>query len=108
MNEMMTLLPEIYKSGIYKKYASSIFEYASKFGGIPKSTVEKRLRLERHLHDKPALKAAIGDVGVNKVSMIATLANAETDEMFADADCGSIGTEADPYVASGADCRTGS
>jgi hypothetical protein len=84
LNEMMIILPKIYESGIYKKYASSIFEYASKFGGIPGSTVEKRLRLEKHLADKPALKVAINDVGVHKVAMVATIATAETDKMYAD------------------------
>jgi len=83
-NEMLAILPEIYKSGIYKKYASSIVEYAGKYGGIPKSTVEKRLRIEKHLQDKPKLREAIKNVGLNKVAMVATLATPETEEAFVD------------------------
>jgi hypothetical protein len=83
-NRMLLILPEIYESGIWKKYAKSIYEYAGRFGGISGSAVEKRLRLERHLQDKPALRAAIGDVGINKVALVATMATAKTDEIFAD------------------------
>lgn len=83
-NEMLAILPQIYKSGIYKKYASTIVEYAGKYGAISRSAVETRLRLEPNLDGKPHLKAAIKEVGVNKVAMIAKLATPETDEMFAD------------------------
>ncbi|MFH1533664.1 MAG: hypothetical protein ABID64_01925 [Nitrospirota bacterium] len=69
---------------LHKKYATSIFEYAAKFGGLSRSAVETRLRLEPNLADKPHLKAAIKEVGVNKVAMIARLATPETDEIFAD------------------------
>ena len=75
LHQLLAILPEIYESRIYKKYASSIFEYASKFGGIPRSSVEKRLRLEKHLENRPILKEAIEDVGVNKVAMVATPAD---------------------------------
>lgn len=84
LNEMLAILPEIHKSGIWKKHASSIVEYAGKFGGIPKSAVLKRLRLEKHLEDKPALKDAIRTAGVHKVDMIARLATPKTDTAFAD------------------------
>ena len=83
-NELLAILPEIYNSGIYKKYASSIFEYAAKFGGLSNSSVEKRLRIEKHLKDKPKLREAIKEVGINKVSMVATLATPETEEAFVD------------------------
>ncbi|MFH1284342.1 MAG: HNH endonuclease signature motif containing protein [Candidatus Peregrinibacteria bacterium] len=83
-NRMLLILPEIYESRIYKKYASSIVEYAGKFGGISKTAVEKRLRLEKYLENKPVLKAAICEVGIHKVSLIATLATPETEEIFAD------------------------
>ena len=83
-NELLALLPQIYEKGIYKKYCSSIVEYAGKYGDIAKSTVIKRLRLERNLEDKPCLKAAIQKVGIHKVAMVANLANAKTDEAFAD------------------------
>ena len=83
-NRMLAILPEIYKSGIYKKYAGSIVEYAGRFGDIAGTTVIKRLRLERNLEDKPFLKAAIGKVGVHKVALVAKIATSETDKAFAE------------------------
>src|SRR3989339_994630 len=83
-NKMLIILPEIYKSGIYKKYAGSIFEYAGKYGDIAKTTVIKRLRLEKNLENKKYLRAAIEKVGVHKVAMVAKLATAETDKAFAE------------------------
>ena len=84
LNEMLAILPEIHKSGIWKPHASSIIEYAGKFGGISKSAVLKRLRLEKHLENKPALTNAIRTAGVHKVDMVARLATVWTDAMFAD------------------------
>ncbi|MBI2634533.1 HNH endonuclease [Candidatus Peregrinibacteria bacterium] len=83
-NEMLEILPDIFNSGIYKKYFPTIIEYAGKLGGIPKSTVLKRLNLEKHLENKPKLKEAIGKVGIHKVAMVATIATPETDAAFAD------------------------
>jgi len=83
-NKMLMILPEIYNSGIYKKYAGSIVEYAGKFGDIATTTVIKRLRLERNLEGKPYLNAAIEKVGVHKVAMVAKLATSETDKAFAE------------------------
>jgi len=83
-NEMLAILPAIYKSRIYKKYASSIVEYAGKYGDISRSTVLKRLRLEDKLSTKPHLKAAIKEVGIHKVAMVASIATPETDALFAD------------------------
>src|SRR3989339_1108047 len=83
-NKMLMILPEIYKTEIYKKYAGSIFEYAGKFGDIAKTTVIKRLRLEKNLENKYYLNAAIEKVGVHKVSMVAKLATPETDKAFAE------------------------
>ena len=56
-NRLLLILPNIYESGIYKKYATDIYEYAGRFGGISKSAVDKRLRLEKHLEGKPCLRA---------------------------------------------------
>ena len=84
LNRMLLILPEIYESGIWKKYASDIYEYAGRYGGIGRSSVEKRLRLERHLDGKPCLKAAIEKVGVGKVALVASLASSTNEKMFAD------------------------
>ncbi|MEK7837219.1 MAG: hypothetical protein AAB328_04470, partial [candidate division NC10 bacterium] len=83
-NKMLAILPEIYESGIWKKYAGSIEEYAGKYGDIAKTTVIKRLRLEENLKDKPCLKAAIATVGVHKVALIAKIATPETDKIMAE------------------------
>ena len=83
-NEMAAMLPAIYRSGIYKKYAPDIFEYAGRYGKIGRTTVGKRLKLEKHLVDKPFLKESIKKVGVHKVAFVASLATAETDRAFAD------------------------
>ncbi|MDD3861923.1 MAG: hypothetical protein PHP74_03495 [Candidatus Gracilibacteria bacterium] len=83
-NRMLAILPEIYESGIWKKYAGSIVEYAGKYGDIAGTTVIKRLRLERNLEDKPCLKAAIEKVGVHKVAMVAKIATVETEKSFAE------------------------
>lgn len=83
-NKMLLILPEIYTSGIWKKYAGSIVEYAGKYGDIAKTTVIKRLRLEENLIDKPYLKAAIATAGVHKVALVAKIATPETDQSYAE------------------------
>lgn len=86
-NKMLAILPEIYESGIWKKYAGTIEEYAGKFGEIAGTTVKKRLRLEENLSNKPCLKAAIETVGVHKVAMVAKITTPEMDEVMADKLC---------------------
>ncbi|MBI2463719.1 hypothetical protein HYV57_02075 [Candidatus Peregrinibacteria bacterium] len=83
-NKMLAMLPKIHESGIWKKYADSIEEYAGKYGDIAKTTVIKRLRLEENLKDKPCLKAAIEKAGVHKVAMLAKIATPETDSRMAE------------------------
>jgi hypothetical protein len=83
-NRLLAILPEIYDSGIWKKYAGSIEEYAGKYGDIARTTVRKRLRLEDNLDDLPCLKAVIEKVGVHKVAMVAKIATPETDQAFAE------------------------
>ena len=83
-NRMLAILPEIYESNIWKKYAGSIVEYAGKFGDIAKTTVIKRLRLEENLKDKLFLKAAIEKIGIHKVAMVAKITTPELDESMAE------------------------
>ncbi len=83
-NKMLAILPDIHKSGIWKKYAGSIVEYCGKYGDIARTTVIKRLRLEENLVDKPFLRAAIEHVGVHKVAMVAKIATVETDKSYAE------------------------
>lgn len=81
--KLLDLLPKIYEKEIYKEYAATIYEYAGKYAGLPKSVVEKRLNLEKHLKDKPCLRAAIRNVGVHKVALVAGIATPETDKVLA-------------------------
>ncbi|MBI2634817.1 hypothetical protein HYW82_04075 [Candidatus Peregrinibacteria bacterium] len=84
MYEMLAILPDIYESEIWKKYAATIEEYAGKLGGIPGSVVRKRLNLEKTLENKPFLKEAIKDVGIHKVYAVANITTPENDEAMAD------------------------
>jgi len=83
-NQLLVILPQIYESEVWKKYAGTIEEYAGKYGDIGASTVKKRLRLEQNLEGKPNLKAAIKDAGIHIVALVAKLATSETDGAFAD------------------------
>ena len=82
--KLLNLLPEIYESGIWKKYAKDIYEYAGRYGGIGRSSVEKRLSLEKHLENKPQLKSAIEKVGIHKVALMATIVTPTNEKMLAD------------------------
>lgn len=86
-NKMLAILPEIYKSGIWKKYAGTIEGYAGKFGDIADTTARKRLRLEENLSNKPFLRAAIQTVGVHKVAMVAKITTPEMDQSMAEKLC---------------------
>jgi hypothetical protein len=80
--KMVQLLPEIYKSGLYLKYAHTIQGYALRYGGIPESTVNKILKLDQRLSGKPLLKQAIATVGVHKVAMVANLVTKKNEALF--------------------------
>ena len=81
---LLNMLPEIYESEIWKKYAKDIYEYAGRYGGIGRSSVEKRLKLEKHLENKPQLKAAIEKIGIHKVALMVTIATPTNEKMLAD------------------------
>ncbi len=80
--KMLSLLPEIYKSGIYRKYAHTIYGYAYQFGQIPESVVRKTLNLEERLATKPLLKAAVSEVGIHKVSLVESIVSPENEEVI--------------------------
>lgn len=79
---LLLLLPEIYKSGIYRKYCATIVEYAGRFGGLSKGVVLKRLRLEKRLENKPILKEAILTEGLHKVALVAGVVTNENEEFL--------------------------
>ncbi|MBL4694525.1 hypothetical protein JKY72_04110 [Candidatus Gracilibacteria bacterium] len=74
-NAMLAILPEIFRSGIWRKYADSIVEYAGKFGGLAPSAVRKRLGLD--LSAKPLLAEAIREIGVHKAAIINSVTTTE-------------------------------
>ncbi|MDD3862211.1 MAG: hypothetical protein PHP74_05010 [Candidatus Gracilibacteria bacterium] len=83
--KLLALLPQIYKRKIYEKHGfATIYEYAGKLAGLSHSTVEKALKLEKKLENKPLLQKAIEKCGVHKVAIIANLATPETEKMFVD------------------------
>lgn len=83
--KLLALLPQIYKSKIYEeKGYATIYKYAGKLAGLSHSIVEKALKLEDKLKDKPCLQKAIETQGIHKVSIIANLATMQTDAFFAD------------------------
>jgi len=82
--QLLDILPEIFETKIYKKYCETIEEYAGKFAGLSSSVVKKRLNLEKHLENKPALRAAIKTQGVHKVALVARITKPEDDEVMAD------------------------
>ncbi len=82
--KLLALIPAIFQSGIYKKHTPTIYEYAGKFGGLSKEVVKKVLRNEKYLQNKPKLKEAVRKYGIHKVSMVATLATPETEEIWAE------------------------
>lgn len=81
-NQLLQLLPQIYESGEYKKYARTIEGYAYRFAHIPESTVRKALNLNKYLRDKPRLQNLVQEVGVHKVSAVATLVDEKNEEVL--------------------------
>ncbi|MFA6992322.1 MAG: hypothetical protein WC269_03525 [Candidatus Gracilibacteria bacterium] len=83
--KLLALLPKIYKQKIYASEGySTIYEYAGKLAGLPHSVVEKALKLENKLQNKPHLQKAIETQGIHKVAIVAHLATPENEQMFAD------------------------
>lgn len=80
------LLPEVFKRKLYvKKGYGSIFEFAAKLAGMSEEHVRRVLNLEKRFHDKPVLKSMLesGEVSVNKLVRIASIATTENQEELA-------------------------
>lgn len=83
-NKLISLLLEIYEKGIYKeKGCRTIYEYAFKYAKLSKEVVDKAIRTLKHLEGKPCLKQAIETQGIHKVALVATIATAENEQIFA-------------------------
>lgn len=80
------LLPEVFQRRLYKRRGfASIHEFAAKLCGMSKEAVDKVLRLDNKLSDKPALRSQLrsGAVGWSKLQVVAGVASAKTDKKWA-------------------------
>ncbi len=80
------LLPEVYKRKLYeKKGFHSVFEFAKKLGGLSEAQVRRVLNLEKKFEGTPLLKSLLinGEVSVNKLVRIASIATKENEETLA-------------------------
>ncbi|MFA5821122.1 MAG: hypothetical protein WC873_03430 [Candidatus Gracilibacteria bacterium] len=83
--KLLALLPKIYQAKIYEaKGYTTIYEYAGKLAGLSRPVVEKALKLEEKLKDKPHLQRAVETQGIHKVAILANLATPQNEAMFAD------------------------
>lgn len=81
------LLPEVNRRRLYeKKGFRSIFEFAKKLCGLSEEQVRRVLNLEEKFKGKPILHHALinGDVSVNKLARVASVATAENEEFWAE------------------------
>jgi hypothetical protein len=84
-NQFVSLLPEVARRGLHKKYGfATVVEFAAKIGGVGKSTVEAVFQVEKHVKDKPVLKNLIPKVGLAKVRTVATIATNDNQKELAE------------------------
>ncbi len=83
-HKLCALLPEIFKSGIWKKYSNDIYEYARNYGGLSNTAITLSLKLPEKLKETPKLVEKIAEVGVYKVDLVSNLATPENEEMLAE------------------------
>jgi hypothetical protein len=77
-------IPEVARRGLYKKYGFySVYEFASKVGGITNVVVNNALWLDEALKDRPILKSLIGEIGINKIRVVVRVATKETESFWA-------------------------
>ena len=84
--KFLGLLPEVNKRRLYERRGFlSIFEFAKKLAGASEEQVRNVLNLERKFEDKPLLQALLidGDVSVNKLVRVASIATKENQEELA-------------------------
>ena len=81
------LLPEVYRRRLYERHGfGSIFEFAAKLAGMSEEQVSRVLTIEKKFDDKPILKSLLekGEVSVNKLARIASVATLENQEFWAE------------------------
>jgi hypothetical protein len=86
-SKFIGLLPEVCRRRLHeKKGFSSIYEFAAKLADVSKEQVQRVLNLEQKFEDKPVLKTMLvtGEVSVNKLARIASIATKENQEALAE------------------------
>ncbi|MFA6023758.1 MAG: hypothetical protein WC777_00875 [Candidatus Gracilibacteria bacterium] len=86
--KFMGLLPEVQRRRLYeKKGFSSVFEFSFKLAGLSEEQVRRVLQLERKFEGVPTLKNLLetGEVSVNKLARVASIATVENQEDLAEA-----------------------
>lgn len=81
------LLFEVYRRHLYKRRGfGSIYEFASKLGGVSQESVDRILRLAERIDDKPALKNLLetGAQGWTKIEAVSYLATTENEKDLAE------------------------
>ncbi|MEK7528800.1 MAG: hypothetical protein AAB592_03455, partial [Patescibacteria group bacterium] len=81
------LLPEVYRRELFKRRGCfSIFEFAAKYAGMNIDQVQRVLRLDSQLVNKPVLRDMFvnGSVSANKLRRVVSIATAETESLWAD------------------------
>ena len=84
--KFLGMLPEVEKRKLYlREGCSSVVEFAKKVGGVSEEQVRRVLRVEEDLRDKPQLHELLvsGEVSINKLAKIHTVATSENQEMLA-------------------------
>jgi hypothetical protein len=81
------LLPEAKRRRIYRRRGcSSLYEFASKLGGMNHNQVDRILRLSHKLKNKPTLKKLLetGEQGWSKIEAVAFIATPKTEKEWAE------------------------
>lgn len=85
MRKFSVLLPEVLKRDLYRKKGfCSVYEFAAKVAGMNRDTVDRVLKLNSELGDKPVLRALIEKEGWSKVRVVASVATKETERFWAE------------------------
>jgi len=86
-NRFRALLPEVERRRLYlRKGFSSIYVFGKILAGLSEAQVDESLSLSPRLHDKPALRSLLesGEVSVNKITRVMSLATSENEEELAE------------------------
>lgn len=84
-NKCIGMLPEIYNTGIYRRYGfHTIYEYGSKLAGLSHDTIRKVLNLHEQLKDAPVLRAELeqGQIGWSKIKTVASIVKPDNEQIL--------------------------